>query len=85
MFTGSSRIVSFTSEQVFSSTLAAVCVPDDISSLKTVKVSAILAFVEKICTGSSSGSSEMSKHVLKLKCSGDVFRSALRAISALRV
>ena len=45
MFTGSSRTVSFTSEQVFSSTLAAVCVPDDISSLKTVKVSAILALI----------------------------------------
>ena len=81
MFTGSSRIVSVTSEQVFSSTLAMGRVPDDISSLKTVKVSAILAFVEKICTGSLSGSSEMSKHVLKLNCSGDVIRSTLGAIS----
>ena len=39
MFTGSSRTVSFTCEQVFSSTLAAVCVPDDISSLKIVRFS----------------------------------------------
>ena len=79
MFTGSSRTVSFTSEQVFLSTLAAVSVPDEISSLKTVKVSAILAFVEKICAGSL----EMAKHVLKLDCSGDVIRSALRAISVI--
>ena len=53
--------------------------PDDISSLKTVKVSAILAFAEKICAGSL----EMAKHVLKLDCSGDVIRSALRAISVI--
>ena len=79
MFTGSSRTVSFTSEQVFLSTLAAVSVPDAISNLKTVKVAAILAFVEKICAGSQ----EMTQHVLKLNCSGDVIRSALRAISVI--